>query len=262
VKRRVIKNSLIAIIALFGFAGLVYADCLDPMPEGMIICEDFDDQSVDSPLLVWNTNGGLYSFDPVNAHGEAGYSLRGNHANGEDTVVSWYPAQLYNDIYIRYYIQYDSNYNWHDACNVKLVKFHNPNRGLNWETIWRKPGTFDNPDDYPSRLKIDISQDGNFGCQGVIWGLPWGDTLTNGQWHKVEIFFQYNTNTQCDGVLRIRIDDQTVIDRTNMQFRTTQGTSSDFYNNMQLYSIRAAGGCTAILLLGKEVTCWMMWCFM
>jgi len=185
----------------------------DPPPPGAIIA-NMDSYPGIGPGW-WSVNrysggGGVF---PDSSTPDPPNSLRITYPAGwpygGEPAMCWIilPSQL-EEMWIQYYFKYSSGYFWNPIANKQIYCFLNI------------------PSGYRNNFWIGCKPDG--GNQKIIlemqgWEvsdhLSFGPTILDGRWYKLKGFFRVNTPGVYDGIARLWLNDQQILDDSNLAYR-------------------------------------------
>ncbi|MFH1257040.1 MAG: fibronectin type III domain-containing protein [Candidatus Diapherotrites archaeon] len=204
----------------------------DANPDPLILCDGDDSFSNCRPLdkTEWCGFHNFYNYygEPdtgvVASEGRLGSnSLKGNiesRVQPESGIKHWLPEQQ-DELYIRRYIKYDSTWSWWPNQNIhKLARYrHVPDGG--------------SCGDIPTGGRAYIIPAWRWGR--MVYGWAVDDAIveaTNdytwyrygaGKWILVEDYIKLNTLGSSDGIARVWIDGELVINEENIILRTAAG---------------------------------------
>ena len=233
-----------------------FPDCPDPMPEGWVFCEDFE--QVEEPADIFfdyqDDDGAFVLDDKMGASGER--SMRASYRTGME-AAGWFSvsfgenpvaqgaarpqydeATAFEEVYWRFRIRMQKG--WPNAGPHKLTRltaFADPNWG---EALVAQLSS--NGDDVVLAGDASTCVYGNdVPCEGSgdmtgleSLGLLVGDAALfsdgfAGQWHCVEAHVKLNTPGEADGVFEFWVDGNAQNGRDDLDWR---GTWTDYGLNL------------------------------
>jgi len=188
----------------------------------ILVHENFDDQSYTSPLEIKHIFGGQWFYDRNNNHGANGFSIRGDHSQG-DLIAILKNLSFYLDkgIYFRYWVKYSENYLFPGDLgtfeNLKMFKIAGGNANI--EFIYKQTGSGG-----PHKLQLywvrESTGEASGGTGNSEVDLFQGNNrdfignkfLTKNVWHKIEIYIKISNDGTNDGssIVHVQVDDSDV----------------------------------------------------
>lgn len=204
-----------------------------------IIDEDFDDQSYSSPLslYVYDAYDEDVPYSATQAYGGSGYSIAVDHVVG-DVMATVANIENYLDegLYFRYYVYYPAAYYWPGEQslfeNVKMLKIAGDAGEEDIEFIYKNSAS-DGPDNL--QLVWFKESDGTFTGGTGTGNTTLGGTLSDDEWHKIEIYIHIPTSG--DSTVHVQVDDYDVYESTDADIALP---TSEYDNTRQFISIRAS----------------------
>lgn len=202
---------LIQLIAVLLFCSSVFATT--------VVNENFDSQSSAAVLGVYD-EGRAITYSTEQRMGGSGYSIKGNHANG-DLIIRDLDIETHSveGVYLRYWVFYDSNYLWPGDGGVfenhKLLKFASSAAGWDIEFIYKN-----STGGGPTYLNMYwFGEDGTTTGNGTE-STTLGSRLEKEAWHKIEVYIKIGT-AYADQAIHVQIDDYDVYNDsgTSVNFR-------------------------------------------
>jgi hypothetical protein len=221
--------------ALFIFVSICFIAISGSAFCSTIISEDFNDKNYSSPLLFYNVTGYDQNlvWDSGNAVGSSGYCLKFDHSQGYLAgigVLSGFSQHVDEGVYIRYWVKYDSNYQFpaeRDKFeNLKMFKLAG-DIGWDIEFIYK-----DTANGGPSYLQLFWNKQSN---SSVLSNTtrPLNQTIQKGVWHKIEIFIKIAPTS----AVHVQVNDKDIYNSTNADIRLQ---ASAYSSSQQFISVLAS----------------------
>ncbi len=160
----------------------------------------------------------------------------------------WLGEEGYEELYIRYYLKYDINWNWTNQdntqhCQQKLIRIstfnddiwtttYNPQQygsaSVNWPTLY--PDWYYNASYPPAKMTMavrkapDYSVDETETVSGAVWP-------TDDNWHSYEFYVKMNSFPGvADGIWKVWIDGNLKGERTNVEWKMAGSNTTHNWN--------------------------------
>lgn len=181
----------------------------------------------------WTCSGGEYEqiiSDANMAAGEGGKGQRhwegdGNNNNSGGTYLVFNSAQ--SEIWIRWYMRYQSGFAWSSLVYDKLLYLHTANSyhipewvGLDGFSLGSQAKSSGGTTHYCT-------------CSNCGWTTIMGGATSDGLWHCYEIHLKMDTDGT-DGVGEMWIDENLIISKTDVDFGTSAGWINFLIGSNQL----------------------------
>jgi len=221
------RKFILVIIFIFLSSVVAFADCPATLHEGMLFCEDFENQ-INNMDHVGSTNGSIGNVDPPHAivnenyNGANGYCSRIQYGyRGTGLYDQWVDVgeSTTGEHYISYWYRLDPNYDTVPTgyCHKNMRFWHSGDTNMNDIVMeMHLYGTW----------AMDIGPQVNLQLTGGHrWGLSnepnHANEFSTGifNWHHVETYIKYDSPAGAgNGELKIWIDGNVALDRTGVQF--------------------------------------------